>query len=125
MHYRFVIEADQPVLYCYELQIESEYQRQKIGSKLLDIAESVANRLAELFVVKSTASILSSYVSIVYNRLLFYRTGMEKVYATVFKFNAQSLNFFRARGYENDENFPECETKTDYYVVSKRACANA
>jgi hypothetical protein len=45
---------------------------------------------------------------------------MEKVYATVFKFNDGSLEFFRKRGYENDENFLECLSETDYYVLSKK-----
>jgi hypothetical protein len=44
---------------------------------------------------------------------------MEKIFATVFKYNAQSLEFFRSRGYENDENFLECESECDYYVISK------
>lgn len=45
---------------------------------------------------------------------------MLKTYATVFKFNAISLEFFRARGYENDENFLECEQENDYFIISKR-----
>lgn len=44
VHYRFVIEADQPVLYCYELQVEQEFQNQGIGSLLLNTIEKVAKR---------------------------------------------------------------------------------
>ncbi|KAI6190351.1 N-alpha-acetyltransferase 40 [Aphelenchoides bicaudatus] len=91
LHYRFVIEANEPVLYIYELQVEQDYQNQGIGSLLLDIVEKVAKKV-----------------------------GMVKTYATVFKFNTLSLEFFRNRGYENDENFLECEQENDYYVISKR-----
>lgn len=45
---------------------------------------------------------------------------MAKIYATVFKFNSASLDFFYKRGYSNDENFLECETETDYYIISKK-----
>lgn len=44
LHYRFVIEAHQPVLYCYELQVEHDYQNQGIGSVLLNVAEKVAKK---------------------------------------------------------------------------------
>lgn len=44
LHYRFVIEANEPVLYCYELQVEVEYQNQGIGSLLLNTAEKVAKK---------------------------------------------------------------------------------
>jgi GNAT superfamily N-acetyltransferase len=44
MHYRFVIEANEPVLYCYELQVEAAYQNQGIGSLLLDMVEKVAKK---------------------------------------------------------------------------------
>ncbi|KAI6199511.1 N-alpha-acetyltransferase 40 [Aphelenchoides besseyi] len=89
MHYRFTIEIEQPVLYCYELQVEPKYQNEGVGSMMLDIAAKVARK-----------------------------TGMVKVYATVFKFNEFSLNFFKKRGFEIDsENYPELETETDYYIL--------
>jgi GNAT superfamily N-acetyltransferase len=44
LHYRFVIEANDPVLYCYELQVEKEYQNQGIGSLLLNTCEKLAKK---------------------------------------------------------------------------------
>lgn len=44
LHFRFVIEANEPVLYCYELQVEQAYQNQGIGSLLLKTVEKVAKK---------------------------------------------------------------------------------
>ncbi|VDP12658.1 unnamed protein product [Onchocerca flexuosa] len=44
LHYRFDIDFDSAVLYCYEIQVEDEYQVKGIGSALLSIAECLGKK---------------------------------------------------------------------------------
>ncbi|KAM3717651.1 N-alpha-acetyltransferase [Dirofilaria immitis] len=87
LHYRFVIDSDSAVLYCYEIQVEDKYQVKGIGSALLSIAECLARKMS-----------------------------MDKLMATVFAFNGNSLAFFHKNGFSVD---PSCPDAGDYLILSK------
>lgn len=50
---------------------------------------------------------------------ILFRTGMEKVMATVFAFNEKSLGFFHKLGYETDVTCPDENQGRDYLILSK------
>uniref|UniRef100_A0A0R3RVW3 N-alpha-acetyltransferase 40 n=1 Tax=Elaeophora elaphi TaxID=1147741 RepID=A0A0R3RVW3_9BILA len=87
LHYRFDVDFDSAVLYCYEIQVESAYQVKGIGSALLSIAECLAKKMS-----------------------------MDKLMATVFAFNGNSLAFFHKNGFGID---PSCPDDGDYVILSK------
>uniref|UniRef100_A0A2K6W8Y5 N-alpha-acetyltransferase 40 n=2 Tax=Onchocerca TaxID=6281 RepID=A0A2K6W8Y5_ONCVO len=87
LHYRFDIDFDSAVLYCYEIQVEDEYQLKGIGSALLAIAEYLGKKLS-----------------------------MDKLMATVFAFNGNSLAFFHKNGFSVDLSCPD---DGDYLILSK------
>ncbi|CAD5232144.1 unnamed protein product [Bursaphelenchus xylophilus] len=91
MHYRFVIEVEEPALYIYELQVEQAYQNKGVGTLLISIVELVAKR-----------------------------ANMKKLFATVFTYNTNSLAFFRKNKFEPDENYQDVENEHDYYILSKK-----
>ncbi|CAD6186772.1 unnamed protein product [Caenorhabditis auriculariae] len=89
-HYRFDIDHDCAVLYCYEIQVLESYQKKGVGSIILKTLETLAEK-----------------------------TGMEKVMATVFAFNVKSLCFFHKLGYVNDVSCPDENQGLDYLILSK------
>lgn len=90
MHYRFEMDFDSAVLYCYEIQVESGYQTKGIGTALLSIAESLGKRMS-----------------------------MEKIMATIFAFNGKSLAFFHKNGFSVDPSCPDAGDDVDYLILSK------
>lgn len=42
VHYRFIVEEGLPVLYLYELQLESHVQGKGLGKFLMQLAEAIA-----------------------------------------------------------------------------------
>ncbi|KAL6744557.1 hypothetical protein Aduo_017480 [Ancylostoma duodenale] len=89
-HYRFDMDHNCPVLYCYEIQVEEKYQKKGVGTLLMQTLETLAEK-----------------------------TGMEKVMATVFAFNEKSLGFFHKLGYETDITCPDENQGRDYLILSK------
>ncbi|EYB88875.1 hypothetical protein Y032_0240g3352 [Ancylostoma ceylanicum] len=89
-HYRFDMDHNCPVLYCYEIQVEEKYQKKGVGTLLMQTLETLAEK-----------------------------TGMEKVMATVFAFNEKSLGFFHKLGYETDVTCPDENQGRDYLILSK------
>jgi len=76
--FRFDIDFDQPVVYCYEIQLISEAQRKGLGMFMMQILQ--------LFAIK-------------------YR--MHKVVVTVLESNVASMNFFTKKlGYVTDDSSP-------------------
>ncbi|VIO97947.1 Uncharacterized protein BM_BM6414 [Brugia malayi] len=71
----------------YEIQVESEYQVKGIGSTLLSIAECIGKKMS-----------------------------MDKLMATVFAFNGNSLAFFHKNGFSVDSSCPD---SGDYLILSK------
>ncbi|XP_021353304.1 N-alpha-acetyltransferase 40-like isoform X1 [Mizuhopecten yessoensis] len=94
-HFRFDMEWDEELVYCYELQVIDEYRRKGIGKFLIQILE-----------------------------LLAYKTEMVKVMLTTFKSNKIGETFFmKAMKYTLDETSPEDpvweETEYKYQILSK------
>uniref|UniRef100_A0A915PT25 N-alpha-acetyltransferase 40 n=1 Tax=Setaria digitata TaxID=48799 RepID=A0A915PT25_9BILA len=87
LHYRFDIDFEFAVLYCYEIQVEKEYQIKGIGSALLSVAECLGKKMS-----------------------------MDKLMATVFAFNGNSLAFFHKNGFSVDSSCPD---EGDYLILSK------
>lgn len=92
-HYRFDIDFDIEVLYCYELQLRPEFRRQGLGKFILQILELIA-----------------------------FSNNMKKVILTVLKNNPEAINFFKAVNYEIDETSPidDAFESYDYMIMSKR-----
>ncbi|XP_022330386.2 N-alpha-acetyltransferase 40-like [Crassostrea virginica] len=93
-HFRFDMELDDEVVYCYEIQLEEECRRKGLGKFLMQILE-----------------------------LLAYKTEMTKVMLTTFKNNKVSQDFFKkTMKYEVDEISPEDPLFDDAYhyeILSK------
>ncbi|XP_053400713.1 N-alpha-acetyltransferase 40-like [Mercenaria mercenaria] len=94
VHFRFDMEFDEEVLYCYEIQLTEPFRRKGLGKFLMQILE-----------------------------LLAYKTEMGKVMLTVFKSNDSAVTFFmEALKYEIDDISPEdgmYEEEARYWILSK------
>uniref|UniRef100_A0A8V0X7Y7 N-alpha-acetyltransferase 40 n=1 Tax=Gallus gallus TaxID=9031 RepID=A0A8V0X7Y7_CHICK len=95
-HFRFDVECGDEVLYCYEVQLESQVRRRGLGKFLLQILQLVANS-----------------------------TQMKKVMLTVFKHNHGAYQFFReALQFDIDDSSPSvsgcCGDDCSYEVLSRR-----
>ncbi|GMS80185.1 hypothetical protein PENTCL1PPCAC_2360, partial [Pristionchus entomophagus] len=88
-HYRVDMDYDFAVVYCYEIQVETGYQRKGLGSIIMKVLEKLAVKLE-----------------------------MDKIMATVLKYNIRSLNFFRKIGFEEDVSSPK-DKECDYFILSK------
>ncbi|XP_064624088.1 N-alpha-acetyltransferase 40-like [Lineus longissimus] len=79
VHFRFDMECDDEVLYCYEIQLEPTVRRKGLGKFLMQILELMAHK-----------------------------TQMKKVMLTAFTHNADAEMFFKKKlKYEVDEITPE------------------
>ncbi|KAL1465337.1 hypothetical protein WDU94_004919 [Cyamophila willieti] len=94
-HFRFDVDFAEPVLYCYELQLEKEVQRKGLGKFMMQVLELIA-----------------------------FKNNMSKVVLTTFKHNPDGLNFFYSLNYSVDDTSPEdVEGKSDsfcYFILSKK-----
>lgn len=92
-HYRFDLDFDIEVLYCYELQLSSEVRRKGLGKFMLQILELIA-----------------------------FSNNMKKVVLTVLKNNLEAMEFFKAMNYEMDETSPidDAFDSYDYVILSKK-----
>ncbi|KAK3924753.1 N-alpha-acetyltransferase 40 [Frankliniella fusca] len=91
-HFRFDMDFDDEVLYCYELQIEEHARRKGLGCFMLGVLEAL---------------------TVHYN--------MKKTMLTVFKHNHPGKTFFKKNGYKPDETSPE-DTEDEifcYEILSK------
>ncbi|KAF8787471.1 N-alpha-acetyltransferase 40 like protein [Argiope bruennichi] len=90
-HFRFDVEVNYPLLYCYELQISSNIQRKGLGKHLMNILS-----------------------------LLAYKFKLVKILLTVFKDNTAGLNFYRdSLGFGRDESCPYDEEEKCYLILRK------
>lgn len=89
-HFRFDLDYDVPVVYCYEIQFEQQ-------ARGLGFGTAVVNLLGELGK----------------------RAKMKKVVATIFKHNEMSRRFFDKAGFVLDDSSPVKGEKADYVIVSK------
>jgi GNAT superfamily N-acetyltransferase len=58
VHYRFVLEEDVPVLYVYELQLESRVQGKGLGKFLMEHIELIAQKVLNYFSQPTLASMI-------------------------------------------------------------------
>jgi len=91
-HFRFDMDYGDEVLYCYELQLESQYRGKGLGRFMMQVLELMA-----------------------------FSNQMLKVVLTVFKHNKDGMAFFKSCKYEIDETTPEDndEEEFDYEILSK------
>ncbi|XP_033102946.1 N-alpha-acetyltransferase 40-like [Anneissia japonica] len=96
-HFRFDMDFDEEVLYCYEIQLESKVQRKGLGKFMMQILELIANK-----------------------------TKMSKVVLTVFKENKVANNFYsKTLKYSIDDTSPSIFDPMnpdlyDYEILSKK-----
>uniref|UniRef100_A0A182LW63 N-alpha-acetyltransferase 40 n=1 Tax=Anopheles culicifacies TaxID=139723 RepID=A0A182LW63_9DIPT len=88
--FRFDLDYGRSVLYCYELQVEAEYQRKGLGAFMMKALEKMAQHFS-----------------------------MERVVLTVLKNNEDGMRFYRTLGYEVDEMSPDKEENAAYEIMSK------
>lgn len=81
IHFRFDLDYGQPVVYCYEIQLEPEVRRKGLGYFLMQILQ--------LFAIKNS---------------------LFKVSATILRINDQSMDFFMKKlKFTEDETSPDDE----------------
>lgn len=51
VHYRFTIEEDIPVIYVYELQLESHVRGKGLGKFLMQLIELIARKVLDIFIL--------------------------------------------------------------------------
>jgi len=89
-HFRFDMDYGREVLYCYEIQVETERRSIGLGKLLMETLEKIATQ-----------------------------ANLPLVVLTVFKFNQPSLSFFNNLGYDVDETSPGDDEFKDYVIMSK------
>lgn len=93
IHFRFDLDDNIEVLYCYEIQLEKDVRRKGLGKFMMQILE-----------------------------LLAFQSQMKKVILTVFKHNHAAVNFFvNVLKYEIDESSPSLfDINCSYEILSKK-----
>ncbi|KAG8200211.1 hypothetical protein JTE90_024990 [Oedothorax gibbosus] len=90
-HFRFDVEQNLPILYCYELQIDDAYQRKGIGRHMMNILS-----------------------------LLAYEYKFVKIVLTVFKNNLVGINFYmNSLMFKKDSTCPFAEEGKCYMILRK------
>lgn len=79
-----------PVLYCYELQVDSRHQSLGLGSALVQAMQTIGTQ-----------------------------TGMVKCMLTVFKSNQEARSFYDRLGYKKDGICPTEEEGASYDILSR------
>lgn len=92
-HYRFDLDFDIEVLYCYELQLKYSARRQGLGKFMMQILELIA-----------------------------FSNSMRKVVLTVLKGNREAMDFFTSLNYELDDTSPldDAFETYSYVILSKK-----
>lgn len=90
-HFRFEIEINHPILYCYELHIASEVQKKGVGKYLMNLLLLIA-----------------------------FKFKLVKIMVTVFTHNEPALDFYmKSLGFRRDETCPYEEEDKCYVILSK------
>lgn len=88
--FRFDLDYGRSVVYCYEMQVDSDYQRKGLGAFMLQALETMARHY-----------------------------GMERLVLTVLKNNEDGMRFYKKLGYDIDETSPDKADKEAYEIMSK------
>lgn len=90
-HFRFDVEVNQPILYCYELQVAEEIQRKGLGKFLMNV----------LFVIS-------------------FQFKLTKVMLTLFTHNTVGIDFYtKSLAFRRDETCPYEEEEKCYVILCK------
>lgn len=90
-HFRFEVEINYPILYCYELQVADEIQKKGLGKYLMNMLLLIA-----------------------------FKYKLVKVMVTVFTHNAPALDFYlKSLSFRRDETCPYEEEDKCYVILSK------
>jgi len=92
-HFRYDLDFDDEVLYCYEIQLESKVRKKGLGKFMMKVLE-----------------------------LLTIKANMLKIMATVFKHNPSAVDFFKkGLNFSPDETNPvdSVYEQFDYEILSK------
>ncbi|XP_050667879.1 N-alpha-acetyltransferase 40 [Leptidea sinapis] len=95
-HFRFDMDFGDPVLYCYEVQVEADGRRRGLGQRVLRVLERLARN-----------------------------TRMTCVRLTALTHNPSAAAFFRACGYSTDDTSPPKEEASHYEILSKSTCLDS
>ncbi|XP_053693825.1 N-alpha-acetyltransferase 40 [Sabethes cyaneus] len=88
--FRFDLDYGRCVLYCYEMQVDSEFQRKGLGGFMMCALEKMAQHY-----------------------------GMERLVLTVLKNNEDGIRFYKKLGYDIDETSPDKSENAAYEIFSK------
>lgn len=91
-HFRFDMDHNVSVVYCYELQVDPVAQKQGLAKHIMHILESLCQQ-----------------------------HNMCKVVLTVFKNNENACNFFASQGYKPDESSPQNFGVEAFYSILSKA----
>lgn len=91
-HFRFDMDHNVSVVYCYELQVDPVAQKQGLAKHIMHILESLCQQ-----------------------------HNMCKVVLTVFKSNENACNFFASQGYKPDESSPQNFGVEAFYLILSKA----
>lgn len=89
-HFRFVVDYGVEVVYCYELQVETQYRSEQIGRRIMAALETMS-----------------------------LHWKMKKVVLTVLRHNQRAINFYIDCGYTIDETSPARDEAEPHYIFSK------
>lgn len=96
VHFRFDMDFGDPVIYCYEIQIEADIQRKGVGKFLINLLYKIGSI-----------------------------TQMKKVVLTVLKHNKLAYNFYtRICGFKIDATSPGKTEEACYEILSKECDYN-
>jgi len=90
-HFRFDMDYDRQVIYCYEIQMDEKFRSLHLGTHLMKTLEVLA-----------------------------VKTGMSTIVLTVLKHNPAATRFFGQLGYEHDESNFDDSDKLEYEILSKK-----
>lgn len=88
--FRFDLDYGRSVVYCYEMQVDSEFQRKGLGAFMMQALEKMARHY-----------------------------GMERLVLTVLQNNEDGMRFYKTLGYDVDETSPDKSDNCAYVIMSK------
>lgn len=118
-------EPEEPVLYCYELQVCPEYQGKGLGA--VPRPHSLARYLKlvspSFFTLSLTYSLIPFVGKYLLDIIYSIKTActLPKVMLTCFKINEKALKFYQVNKYVVDANSPSRFGEiTDYEILSRK-----
>lgn len=98
VHFRFELDYENkhPILYCYEIQVASDYQCFGLGAHLMNLLQRIAHKF-----------------------------HMKSVLLTCFRHNERSYKFYQKLGYKIDSCSPsKCGQEASYEILCRKVSDN-